>query len=409
MRPQRLMVQLTVAGFTLALALALGVFAYTSSASTASLAIFSDRPQAVCDRLGISAPSVFQGGRFQLKLSRYWTEPVEVDISFPDGRLFTVPAARLLDGTIDQVVNNPAASRASANIAGEVSAVLTAPGTWPYGCYFFTGRGLRSGKVAGAALVVVPGGAPGPNPGPAVASVTRVGTNEAQGVQGSRVDINGSGFRGGERIDIWITAPDGTVLNFPPGPEIRADNSGDFQAAFTFDGLNPVGTYLFTIQGASSGYRVITPFTLTSPPVTPRGWSQLRVSFPPDQADPQRSRFEVQGALFFPGEQVAIWLTLPDGSIRTLPIQVADEVGDFYAVLYLDERLPTGFYQASAQGVVSGHLVITTFTVQPAVPQDTIFNPNPGPAVVDSSSGSAGPSPDVLDPFNQGTVGDRLP
>ncbi|MCS6879866.1 MAG: hypothetical protein RMK84_12695 [Oscillochloridaceae bacterium] len=406
---QRQMLRFAAAGFALALALVLGVFAYTSSASTASFGIFSDRPRVVCDRVGISAPSVFQGGRFQLKLSRYWTEPVEVDISFPDGRLFTVPAARLLDGTIDQVINNPAASRANANIAGEVSAVLTVPGTWPYGCYFFTGRGLLSGKVAGAALVVVPGGAPGPNPGPAFAAVTRVGSNEARGVQGSRVDINGSGFRGGERIDIWITAPDGTVLNFPPGPAIFADNSGDFRAAFTFDGLNPVGVYQFTIQGASSGYRVITTFTLTSPPVTPTGWATFRVAFPPDQADPQRSAFEVQGALFYPGERVDIWLTLPDGSVRGLPSQFADGVGDFYAVLYLDERLPTGFYQATARGSLSGHLVITSFTLQRAIPQDTIFNPVPGPAVIDSSSNITGPSPDVLDPFNQGTIGDRLP
>jgi len=406
---QRRMLRFAAAGFALTLALVLGMFAYTSSASTASFAIFSDRPPVTCDRVGISAPAVFQGGRFQFKLSRYWTEPVEVDISFPDGRLFTVPAARLLDGTIDQVINNPLASQALANIAGEVSAVLTVPGTWPYGCYFFTGRGLLSGKVAGAALVVVPGGAPGPNPGPAFAAVTRVGSNEARGVQGSRVDINGGGFRGGERIDIWITAPDGTVLNFPPGPPIFADNSGDFRAAFTFDGLNPVGTYQFTIQGAESRYRVITPFTLTSPPVVQTGWARLRVAFPPDQADPQRSAFEVQGSLFFPGERVDIWITLPDGAVRGLPSQFADNVGDFYAVVYLDERLPTGFYQATARGSLSGHLVITTFTLQPAIPQDTIFNPVPGPEIIESSSGLEGPPPAVLDPFNQGTIGDRQP
>ncbi|MGQ9926156.1 MAG: hypothetical protein ACUVS4_04710 [Chloroflexaceae bacterium] len=407
MRQRR--IRFAAAGFALTLALVLGMFAYTSSASTASFAIFSDRPQVTCDRVGIRAPAVFQGERFQLKLSRYWTEPVEVDISFPDGRLFTVPAARLLDGTIDQVINNPFASRAPANIAGEVSAVLTVPGTWPYGCYFFTGRGLLSGKVAGAALVVVPGGAPGPNPGPAFAAVTRVGSNEARGVQGSQVDINGSGFRGGERIDIWITAPDGTVLNFPPGPLVFADNSGDFRAAFTFDGLNPVGTYQFTVEGAESGYRVITSFTLTSPPVVQTGWARLRVAFPPDQADPQRSAFEVQGSLFYPGERVDIWITLPDGAVRGLPSQFADGVGDFYAVVYLDERLPTGFYQATARGSLSGHLVITSFTLQPAIPQDTIFNPVPGPEIIESSSGFEGSPPAVLDPFNQGTIGDRLP
>lgn len=397
------------AGFAVALAALLGLFAYTSSASSALTAVYSDRPAAVCDRTNTPAPAVFQGGRFQLKMEQYWDELVEVDIAFPDGRLFTVPASLLLDGTLDQVLNIPAFSRGNANIAGELSVVLTVPGQWPYGCYFITGRGLSSGKVSGAALVVVPGGGPAQNPGTAFAAVTRTGSNEAAGVQGSRVDVNGRGFLGGEQISIWVTAPDGTVLNFPPGPGIFADNSGDFQTAFTFDGLNPVGTYQFTILGTLSGYRVITPFTLTSPPVTERGWAQLYVAYPPDQRDPQRSGFEVQGQLFFPNERVDIWITLPDGSVRGLPSQIADEVGDFYAVLYLDERLPTGFYQATAKGATSNHLVITSFTLQPAVVQDTVFNPDPGPEIIDSSSDLTGSPPEMFNPFNQGTVGDRLP
>lgn len=396
-------------GFAVALAAVLGLFAYTSSASSALTAVYTDRPAAVCDRTGASAPAVFQGGRFQLKMEQYWDELVEVDIAFPDGRLFTVPASLLLDGTLDQVLNIPALSRGNANIAGELSVLLTVPGQWPYGCYFITGRGLSSGKVSGAALVVVPGGGPSQSPGTAFAAVTRTGSNEATGVQGSRVDVNGRGFRGGEQLSIWVTAPDGTVLDFPAGAGIFADNSGDFQAAFTFDGLNPVGTYQFTILGTLSGYRVITPFTLTSPPVTQRGWSRLYVAFPPDQADPQRSVFEVQGELFYPNERIDIWVTLPDGAVRGLPSQFADGVGDFYAVLYLDERLPTGFYQATAKGASSNNLVITTFTLQRATVQDTFFNPDPGPEIIDSSSDLTGSPPAVFDPANEGTIGELLP
>lgn len=397
------------AGFAIALASVLGVFAYTSSASTALTSVYTDQPAATCERTGSAAPAVFQGGRFQLKMAQYWDELVEVDIAFPDGRLFTVPAALLLDGTLDQVTNIPSLSRGNANIAGEISVALTVPGQWPYGCYFITGRGLSSGKVSGAALVVVPGGAPGANPGNAFASVTRTGSNEATGVQGSRVDVNGRGFRADEQISIWVTAPDGTVLDFPPGPGVFSDNSGDFQAAFTFDGLNPVGTYQFTIYGTASGQRVIAPFTLTSPPVVQRGWSRLYVAAPADRADPQRSAFEVQGQLFYPNERVDIWITLPDGAVRGLPSQVADGVGDFYALLYLDERLPTGFYQATAKGAASNNLVITSFTLQPAVPQDTVFNPDPGPEIIDSNSGITGSPPAVLIPLNEGTIGDRLP
>ncbi len=386
------------------LALIVGFYAYSSNASVASMALYADQGPAICERTGAPAPAAFQGGRFQLKLDQYWDEPVEVDISFPDGRIFTVPAALLLDGTIDQLANLAWLSQANTNIAGQASTVLAVPGSWPYGCYFFTGRGLYSGKVSGATLVVVPGGGPAANPGLARAAVTRTGSNEASAPQGSRVDVNGRGFLGYEPISIWVTAPDGTVLDFPVNAPLVADASGDFQAAFTFDGLNPVGSYQFTILGTISGYRVITPFTLTSPPVQQTGWAHFYVAYPPDQSDPQRSFFEVQGQLFFPYERVDLWLTLPDGSVRGLPSQFADQVGDFYSVLYLDERLPTGFYQATAKGNASGHLVITSFTLQRTT--GTEFNPVPGPEIVDSNSGIIGPAPATLDPANQGTIGD---
>jgi hypothetical protein len=109
-------------GFAIAIASMLGLFAYTSSASTALTMVYSNRPTTTCDRTGAAAPAVFQGGRFQLKMEQYWDELVEVDIAFPDGRLFTVPASLLLDGTLDQVTNIPSLSRGNANIAGRTAA-----------------------------------------------------------------------------------------------------------------------------------------------------------------------------------------------------------------------------------------------------------------------------------------------
>ena len=413
-QPQR---RLIAAIFSIALLATLGVFTYRSAASPALINIYTDRGLAACSRNGQQAPAVFQGGRFQLKLSQFWDENVLIDMTFPDGRIFTIPASQLLDGVIDQVINNPSASLQNANIAGEVSAMLTASGRWPYGCYIFTGRGLSSGKVGSTALVVIPGGAPAQNPGTARAGVTLTGSNATSGPQGSRVDINGAGFLGYEPISIWATAPDGTVINFPPGPTIVTDASGDFQTAFTFDGANPIGQYVFTILGTISNYRIFSPFSLTSPPVTQRGWATLRVAYPADQADPQRSFFEVQGTLFAPNERVDIWITLPDGAVRGLPSQFADEVGDFFAVLYLDERLPTGFYQATAKGANSNHLVITGFTLQQN--SGTLLNPDPGPEVVETSDGANPAIPGAEPPFtgsppettnpNNGDLGNRLP
>jgi hypothetical protein len=400
--------------FALTLGLVIGAFAYQASASTAVINIYSDLQRQRCDINGRFEPSVFQGGTFRLKFERYWDELVEVDITFPDGRVFTVPASYFLDGVIDQPFNIPALSVAPANIAGEVGGTLTVPGEWPYGCYKFIGRGLSSGKSAEAFVVVVPGGRPGQNPGPARIAVTRTGSNEAVGQQGAFVDVNGSGFRAQEVISLWITAPDGTVINFPtldfagnPLPPVLSDNSGDFQTAFQFEGKNPTGTYQFTALGNDSGYRVIATFTLTGRPSVERGAAQLRVAYPADQADPQRSVFEVQGELFNPGERVDIWVTMPDGSVRGLPSQFADEVGDFFATLYLDERLPTGVFKVTAKGADSGQLVITDFGLTQN--QDTEFNPVPGPEILDSNSDLFGPPPETLNPDEEGNPGSRVP
>jgi hypothetical protein len=397
--------------FVAALALTVALVSRSSWASSAELSIYSDLNAASCAQTGTSAPAVYQGGRFQVKLDQYWDELVAVDITFPDGRVFSVIASRQLDGVIDQPDN--ILSLAPANEAGEVSGVMTVPGAWPYGCYRFTGRGLSSGKAASAMFVVVPGGGPAANPGPATFSVTRSGNNSIAATQGSLVDLNGHGFRAGEVISLWITAPDGTVIDFPnldangnPMGSVISDNSGDFQAAFRFTGKNPVGTYQFTALGTLSGYRLIAPFTLDSPPVVERGWAELRVAYPSDQRDPQRSGFEVQGQLFTPYERVDVWMTLPDGSVRGLPSQYADQVGDFYALLYLDERLPTGFYQFTAKGSQSGALVITSLTLDQN--SGTRFNAVPGPEVLDSNSGAEGPAPETTNPFEEGNPGPRV-
>jgi hypothetical protein len=386
--------------FATLLALVCGVFVYGASASTAQLTIFTDQPETRCQATGRNAPAVFQGGRFQLKFTQFWDEVVEVDITFPDGRVFTVPASYLLDGVIDQPLNDPVESREIANVAGEVSAFLPVPGEWPYGCYTFTGRGLASQKVARANMVVVPGGQPGANPGNAVMNVTRTGSNERFGQQGTFVDINGRGFLGDEIISLWATAPDGTVLSITDidpnsATQAIADNSGDFQHFFQFGAALPTGTYQFTALGTLSRFRVISSFTLNSQPTGARGWAKLRVAFPVDRSDPQRSGFEVQGEVFGPGERVDLWVTFPDNSVRGLPSQFADDVGDFYAVLYLDETLPVGTYSVTAKGDTSKHLVVTQLTLEQT--NYTEVNPEIVPEIIESSSDQTGegipPSP----------------
>ncbi|MGC9040778.1 MAG: hypothetical protein ACP5MJ_14880, partial [Roseiflexus sp.] len=97
----------------------------------------------------------------------------------------------------------------------------------------------------------------------------------------------------------------------------------------------------------------------------------------------------ITGSLFAPGEYVGLWMTLPNNAVRSLPTQVADGNGDFFVVIDLDERLPTGRYSITAKGVASGRLQIAGFDVTPGSFQPVSANnpAEPVPAVVESNVG----------------------
>ncbi|GIV91092.1 MAG: hypothetical protein KatS3mg055_3610 [Chloroflexus sp.] len=99
----------------------------------------------------------------------------------------------------------------------------------------------------------------------------------------------------------------------------------------------------------------------------------------------------------FPGERVDLWLTMPDGSVRGFPSTFADPAaGQFMVELFLDERLPVGFYQLTAQGAVSQQLVIATFTVTQTT--DTIANPQPVPLIGLDNNPTTPPDRSFIDP-----------
>jgi hypothetical protein len=221
-------------------------------------------------------------------------------------------------------------------------------------------------------------------------------------LQGATVDIFGRGFLAREVISVWITAPNGAVLDYP---QQQASDVGSFESTFLFTEQHPVGRYAFTALGTQSGYQVIAHFNLDSRSSTPEGWAQLRVATP--ASGDQRTSFELQGKRFDALERVDIWVTLPDGSVRGLPSQFANEYGEFFAVLYLDERLPTGVYDVTAKGAASNRLVIAQISLESGSPNVDHFPPDPSdsPRVTDSNTdgGTVGPGNNppnlpVLDP-----------
>jgi hypothetical protein len=377
-------------GFVGVLTVLLASVSYYASASPAVVEVFTPHGTAPCPRIGGAyAPAIYQTHTFLTRFDYFRVrepslggpENIAVDIAFPDGRVFTYTASQLLDGVIDMPTNTPFI-RAS-NEAGQLSINITVPGTWPYGCYAITGRGQSGSVHTGTGyFVVVPGGQPGPSGGNATLSVTRNGRSTPAAFQGEIVEVDGRGFIGGEPVSLWITAPDGTVINFPPGQQVvTATPSGAFSTSFEFEGKNPTGTYIFTALGQRSNARVFASFTLVSRPVQERGPATLFVAAPFDASGRQGTSFFVNGDLFFPGEMVALWLTLPDNAVRVFEPVYADNIGGQFAVqLFLDERLPTGTYHFSAQGVTSDQLVITRFTLD-QTPNAPVARPGVSPTI----------------------------
>ncbi|MEF3273364.1 MAG: hypothetical protein K6356_03045 [Chloroflexus sp.] len=391
-------------GFSTVLALTLAWFVSGTAASRARVEIFTPQGLAPCTATGAPAPAIFQTQTLLARFDYYRVleppfgpEPIEVDLTFPDGRIFTIGAAQLLDGVIDMPTNVQFAR--FSNNAGQLSLNITVPGTWPYGCYRLTGRGLSSGgaNTASAFFVVIPGGRPGPT-GTATLRATLNGQDINVIQQGQILEVDGRGFIGGELVSFWLTAPDGTVIDFPPGQAVvQATPSGAVSTSFQFEGKNPVGRYTITALGNTSGFRVFAHVNLVSRPVTQRGPAQLSVVVPQGAIAPQRTTFYATGDLFFPGERVDLWLTLPDGAVRGFPSTFADPVsGQFMVELFLDERLPIGFYQLTAQGAVSQQLVIATFTLTQTT--DTIVNPQPVPQIGLDNNPATPPNLSFTDP-----------
>lgn len=152
-------------GFSVCIAFVIIFFAYGAAASRARVEIFTPQGLASCATTGAPAPAIFQIQTLLAHFDNYRVldppfgpEPIEVDVTFPDGRIFTLGASQLLDGVIDMPTNVQFAR--FSNNAGQLSLNITIPGTWPYGCYRLTGRGLSSGgaNTASAFFVVIPGG-----------------------------------------------------------------------------------------------------------------------------------------------------------------------------------------------------------------------------------------------------------
>jgi hypothetical protein len=402
--------------FAMIIALTTVFFVHHSSAG--SIYTVHGPTTAVCDNDGSTVPAGFQDGFFGSELHGFWDrELIQISFQFPDGRVFSPFAAYLLDGVVDLPPNYKTVY--AADIAGDLYFEYPVTNKWPYGCYSFTAVGTNSGQTATGSFVVTPRTGSAPNSGPAKLNVWKNGTFDSFAEHDSTVNINGRFFFPNEVISVWITQPDGAVLDYP---QQIASDIGNFESSFTFTNAHQTGRYMFTALGTRSGYQVFAPFELRARSSTPSGWATLRVAAPSPATISQHDGIALTGALFSPGEPVGIWLTLPDNAVRSLPTQLADGNGDFFTVVQFDERLPVGQYSVTASGVNSGRLVISSFNltdggfqgvnadVPPgAVPDTPLVTESNigdgslgGPTNINGAENNAGPERTPLDVGSQG-------
>jgi hypothetical protein len=131
------------------------------------------------------------------------------------------------------------------------------PGIWS-----FVMEGTASGHKAIAYFKIT--GA-GPQPAPPVSGDVPAPVNAsvtpAQGPGGTEFEAQGFGFRPGERIGVYVTAPDQSVYGAPF--QVQADGAGNSEYVyFTSDSTMPKGVWAITFEGVSSGHRAIAYFRI---------------------------------------------------------------------------------------------------------------------------------------------------
>ena len=162
----------------------------------------------------------------------------------------------------------------------------------------------------------------------------------SNGLPGAQVTANGSGFQGGETVDVLMN---GQNVGSP-----TAGNNGTFSLSFTVPSFAP-GQYGVTATGRGSGRTAATNFTVNQGGAT--------LTFNPTQAAPGTS-LTVTGAGFQPGETVTLSFNGP-----TVGTATADTNGKVTWTFTVPSNLGPGQYGVTATGGSSGQVVNASYTL----------------------------------------------
>ncbi len=130
------------------------------------------------------------------------------------------------------------------------------------------------------------------------------------GQAGTRFSFLADGFRGGERIDIWLNLPDGRAIPARPDSEAQRRAAPDGRAAWSWTAPDdaPPGAWSLVARGQRSGVVRVALLTIVSPPSPDAPAAGV---YPATGAPGTRFVFFAAG--FDPADPLAFFLASPDG------------------------------------------------------------------------------------------------
>lgn len=195
-----------------------------------------------------------------------------------------------------------------------------------------------------------------------------------EGGVGTRFNFSADGFRPAERVDSWVTGPDGSVN--PRYPSVYADASGAIVWSWDVAPGTANGSWDMTARGIVSDIRVVIGFTVVGSTPT-----ALPASVSPTSG-PAGTTFSFRVGGLKPSERVGAWLTQPDGSSRNfVPGKefraYADDSGSVSWDWKSPADAPVGDWQANTRGLDSDLQVSFGFSISGPPPAGPVRSITP--------------------------------
>jgi hypothetical protein len=213
-----------------------------------------------------------------------------------------------------------------------------------------------------------------------------VRVSPSAGFAGQTFSVIGDGFQPGERVLLWVTAPDQSIRPLPNVP--AADGNGSITGAGIKIGTDksrnfPDGFWYVAAQGLSTGRIGIGVFQLgvappppPPPPPPPSPGARLGAlihdilvptgpGWVTPLAAPPRVGLSFSAAGYDPNERVGVWLTRPNGGgVEEIdPRLVKPDGKGKINVIFTPASAAEGIWTITGQGVNTGHRVTAPFKV----------------------------------------------